>query len=67
MVITPDGYSINYRKNANKIIICLPQTMRTLANTTDPMANRRTDLSPSEEAFILNVVRFVMEGEECEK
>lgn len=63
-MITSDGYSLTYNKGANQIVITMPQTMRTLNNTVTPVTNRKIDLSPSEEAFILNVVRFVMEGED---
>lgn len=59
MLITDDGYSLTYNKGANQIIICLPQTMRTLNNTTAMVTNRRVELTPGEEALILNTVRFV--------
>lgn len=59
MLITDDGYSLTYNKGANQIIICLPQTMRTLNNTTAMVTNRRFELTTAEEALILNVVRFV--------
>ena len=59
MLITDDGYSLTYNKGANQIIICMPQTMRTLNNTTAMVTNRRVELTPGEEALILNTVRFV--------
>lgn len=59
MLITDDGYSLTYNRGANNLIICLPQTIRTLNNTTVMVANRKVDLTQSEEALILNVVRFV--------
>ena len=61
MLITDDGYSLTYNKGANQLIISLPQTMRTLDNTTAMVTNRRVDLTHAEKALILNVVRFVFE------
>lgn len=61
MLITDDGYSLTYNKVANQLIICLPQTMRTLNNTTAMVTNRRVELTTAEEALILNVVRFIFE------
>ena len=63
MLTTDDGYSLTYNKGANQIIICLPQTMRTINNTTAMVTNRRIELTQSEEALILNTVRFVF----CER
>ena len=59
MLITDDGYSLTYNKGANQLVICLPQTMRTLSNTVAIVTNRRFELTTEEEALILNTVRFV--------
>lgn len=59
MLTTEDGYSLTYNKGANQLVIYLPQTMRTLNNTTAMVTNRKVDLTQSEKALILNVVRFV--------
>ena len=61
MIITNDGYSLTYNKGANQLVICMPQTMRTLNNTTAMVTNRRVDLTTAEEAFILNIVKFIFE------
>lgn len=59
MLITDDDYSLVYYKEMNQIVIGLPQTMRTLNRTTIKVSNRKVDLTPSEEAYILNTVRVV--------
>ena len=59
MLTTKDGYSLTYNKGANQLVICLPQTMRTLSNTVAIVTNRRFELTTEEEALILNTVRFV--------
>lgn len=60
-MIISDGYSLNYDKGKNKIVICLPQTMRTLSNTVDAIADRKIDINASEQSLILNVVKAVFE------
>lgn len=66
MLVTDNGFSFNYNKKANQIVINLPQTLRTISNTTAMVTNRRVELTPSEEALILNVVRFVFREEKEE-
>lgn len=60
-MIVSDGYSLNYDKGKNKIVICLPQTMETLTNTIDAVTDRKIDINASEQLFILNAVMAVME------
>ncbi len=60
-MIIGDGYSLIYDKYRNRIVICLPQTMKTLTNTMDAVTDRKIDINESEQLFILNAVKAVME------
>lgn len=60
-MIVSDGYSLTYEKDKNRIVILLPQTMKTLCNTVDTVTDRKMDLNGSEQSLILNVVKAVME------
>ena len=60
-MIVSDGYSIVYYKNKNQISIMLPHTWETLAGTSDPISNRKLDLSDTELASILLIVKAIFE------
>ena len=60
-MIVCDGYSLIYDKDKNRIVIQLPQTMRTLTNTMDAVTDRKIYINASEQAFILNAVKVVFE------
>ena len=60
-MIVSDGYSLEYIPNRNRIVISLPQTMQTISNTVAMVSNRRTNLTVTEEAAILSVVKAIME------
>ena len=61
-MITSDGYSLIYYANNNKIVIILPQTLKSLTNTVQMVTNRKTELTAEEQATILGVVRAIMDG-----
>lgn len=61
-MITSDGYSLTYYADHNKIVIILPQTIKTLTNTVTMVKNRKTELTAEEQATILAVVRAIMDG-----
>ena len=67
-MIISDGYTIRQERTKNRIVITLPQTWQTLQNTVKPISYRKTELTESEEALLLNVVRQMfdtnMRGEE---
>lgn len=67
-MIISDGYTIRQERTKNRIVITLPQTWQTLQNTVTPISYRKTELTESEEALLLNVVRQMfdanMRGEE---
>ena len=65
-MIVSDGYSLEYIPGRNRIIINLPQTMTTISNTVAMVSNRRTNLTVTEEAAILSVVKAIMEADEAE-
>ncbi len=59
MIVSQDGYSIEYYKNHNKIVISLPQTIKTLTNTTDIVRNRKVDLEYTDLALLLELTRYL--------
>ena len=63
-MISIDGYTLVYEPKNNRIVITLPQTMKTFTNTVSAIVNRRIDISSEEEAIILNVVKAIMERKE---
>ena len=58
------GYSIEYERNNNRIVITLPQTMQTANSTTAMVTNRKPKLNSSELMVILNVAKTIAEGGE---
>lgn len=63
-MIISDGYTIEYYKNRNQIIIGLPQTMQTATNTISMVTNRKVDLTDEDQVIILAVVKYVTEVKE---
>ena len=61
-MIMTDGYSVWYEKNANRIVISLPQTMETVTNTITAITNRKHDFTDSELCTILSVTKAIAEG-----
>lgn len=57
-----DGYSITQYVTRNQIVITLPQTWDTLANTVAPIADRRNVLTDLEEAALLTAVKAMFEN-----
>lgn len=65
-MIVSDGYVLEYIPKYNQIIINLPPTMTTISNTVAMVSNRRTNLTVTEEAAILSIVKAIMETDEAE-
>lgn len=65
-MIVQDGYSIEYYPKENRIVITLPQTMRTLTNTVSMVVNRRTNITSAELSAVLAIVRALLEKGEQE-
>lgn len=63
-MIESEGYLLNYECKNNRIVIVLPQTLKTLTNTVSMVTNRRTHLTQSEEMIILQTVKAIMERKE---
>ena len=57
-----DGYSIMQYVTCNQIVITLPQTVDTLANTVAPIVDRRKVLTDLEEAVLLTAVEAMFEN-----
>lgn len=62
MIATNDGYSIYYEKNANRIVISLPQTIETVTSTMTMVINRKLEFTDSELCAILSVAKAITEG-----
>lgn len=60
MIVT-DGYSIEYLKNANTIVIKLPPTMETITNTMVLPTDRRSDITDTELGAILLAAKAIAE------
>lgn len=61
MIVT-DGYSIEYYKNANKIVIKLPPTMETVTDTIMALStDRKSDFTDTELGAILLAVKSIAE------
>lgn len=60
MIIT-DGYSIEYIKNSNMIVIQLPPTMETVANTMALPTDRKPVFTDTELGAILLAVKAIAE------
>ena len=56
-------YSIDYKKDENRIIINLPQTAETITNTTEAVSNRRVDVDNVELITILRKAITTFERE----
>ncbi len=60
-MIVSDGYTAEYYRKRNEIVITLPQTLDTLTSTSAPIASRKTTVTSDELAVILEVVKKMME------
>lgn len=58
-MLTSDGYTIVYYKNRNQIVISLPQTSKTLANTLEPVVDRKVDVEEKELAILLSATQAI--------
>ena len=65
-MIVHKGYYIEQMVNENKIVIGLPQTVRTFINTIEPVSERRLKLTDEELAMILRIVMQQLEVKEWE-
>ena len=61
MIISQDGYAIEYYKKRNQIVITMPQTMQTLTNTVSMVRNRRIDFTDADLAILLELTRYLCE------
>lgn len=62
MIVT-DGYSIEYLKNANTIVIKLPPTIETVTNTMTLPTDRKPDFTDTELCTILLAVKLIAKGD----
>lgn len=61
---TQDGYNIEFQNQRNRIVIGLPQTPTTATNTFWPVSNRKTEVTDTELASVLGLVRMIFKEEE---
>ena len=59
-MIVSDGYTLEYYKGRNQIVIGLPQTEETATNTVSMVTNRKVDLTDEDQMMILAIVKYVM-------
>ena len=59
-MIVSDGYTLEYYKNRNQIIIGMPQTMLTPTDTVSMVINRKVDLTFEDQMMILAMVKYVV-------
>lgn len=59
-MIISDGYTLEYYKGRNQIVIGLPQTEQTATNTISMVTKRKIDLTDEEQMMILAMVKYVM-------
>lgn len=57
-----EGYSIQEYPKLNKLVIYLPQTMKTCTNTVREIGERKDALSDIEQLIILNIVKSIYQG-----
>ena len=61
MIVSGDGYTIEYYKKENRITITLPQTMETPTNTISSVWIRNTNLTETDLALLLEMARYICE------
>lgn len=61
-MIVSDGYTIQEYSKQNKIVITLPQTIKTCTNTVGEIEDRKDSLSDIEQTIILNIVKSIYKG-----
>ena len=61
MIITDDGYSLQYERRNNKISILLPQTVYTLTDTVNPVVDRRTDVEEADLTVLLEITKIIFQ------
>lgn len=59
MLMSDDGYAIQYYPSGNNITISLPQTLQTVIDSSRTISNRKVDLTTEEQTLILNIVRKI--------
>lgn len=63
-MIISDGYGLYFDKPRNQIIIGLPQTALTQTNTLDPVVDRKVDVSETDLAVLLILVKRIFQVSE---
>lgn len=61
MIVSNDGYSVEYYEKQNRITIMLPQTLGTLTNTRNTVRPRKTSLTDIDLALFLNLAKYICE------
>lgn len=67
-MLISNEYALTYYPKRNQIVITLPQTRDTLANTISPVIDRRTDVKEIDLMAVLQVVQVIFsKGERREE
>ena len=64
MILSKDGYALQYFPKKNKIIITMPQTVYTLTDTVSPVVDRKTDVPDGQLTLLLTVTKMLFRKEE---
>ena len=64
MIVTEDGYGIEFYPQRNKIEIILPQTLNTITRTDLAISNRKEAMTSEEMLEVLALVMMIIKGEE---
>ena len=63
-MIVSNGYAIEQYVNDNKIVITLPQTLKTIKNTVTPVSGRKVKLTEEELGGLLLTVVALFGGKD---
>lgn len=60
-MVVIDGYTLEHYPDKAKIVITLPQTVKTANNTYSPVKERKEEITDNEKSIILCVVKAMFE------
>lgn len=61
MMIVCEGYSAEYYPHSNQIVITMPQTVKTITNTVQIVANRKVDITDDDLCLLVEMTKYICE------